>query len=181
MIIYSDIEDKQEAILSQAEHMRKAAAAVNCLKPVLRAFNGKVYNCRFDEAIAQISTENERYYVYNSYGWLYIAWNNSRTMHSQSINLLSAYSCKGSAEYEKHHTRPECIVFDGKRILAEKMIERLNTKREELLRDAYELEEAARNLDGILKQIDDTHRLLNRLVEALPAPVKDICGLKRYY
>ena len=96
-MIYTDVEGRQEAILSQAEHLRKAAASVNRLKPVLRAFDGKVYNCRFDEAIGQISGENERFYAYNSYGWFYISWNDKAAMHSQSINILSAYSCKGSA------------------------------------------------------------------------------------
>lgn len=180
-MIYTDIEGRQEAILSQAEHLRKAAAAVNRLKPVITAFDGKVYICKLDEAISQLSTEDGRYYAYNLYGWFYISWNDSATMHSQRINILSAYSCKGSAEYERYHTQPECIVFNGKRILADKMIDRLNMEREKLLKQAYELEETARNLDGILKQIDDTHKLLKALVDAVPAPVKDICNIKHYY
>lgn len=125
MIIYTDVENKKEAIKAQADHLRTAAGLIKRLKPVIKAFNGKVYNCRFDNAIGALSDAEHRFYCYNSYGWFYITYTHNNS-YSTRITLLSAFSCKG--EQKEFTTDHEAAVFDNKRILADKMITLLNTK-----------------------------------------------------
>lgn len=172
------IEEQKKAIIAKADHLRAGVAAMNALKPVIRAFDGKVYNCRFDDAIYTLSDDTARYCASNHCGWFSIKWNARRTSYSDNICLLSAYSCKGSPIKNQD---PENAVFDRKRINAEKMICRMNHEREKLLSEAYKLEIAAADLEKHLQQISDTKKMLYCLVNSLPDHVIDICGLKRYY
>ena len=172
------IEEQKKAILTQAEHLRAGVAAMNALKPVIRAFDGKIYNCRFDDAIYALTSDTARYYASNRYGWFNIEWNSRKAAYTNNICLLSAYSCKGSPIKDQN---PENIVFDGKRIIAEKMIYCIDCKREKLLSEAYKLEIAVADLEKHLQQISDTKKILYCLVNSLPDHVIDICGLKRYY
>ena len=174
------IEEKRDYILKRAHILRDAAGSVNRVKEVIRDFDGKIYNCRFDEAIANLTDEDHRFYVSNHYGWFYIQFSPRKGNYNNTQSILSGYSCKASDQV-REQTRQECILFDGKRINAAAMINGLNNKREELLREAYTLESAADNLEKTLQQITDTKALLNNLVQGLPSIVRDACGLKYCY
>jgi hypothetical protein len=93
---------------------------------------------------------------------------------------MSAYSCKAE-DYIKVQTKDEFKVFDGKRINADKMDAALVEKRAALLREAFEIEDAARNLDRTLEQISSMRSMLNGLVSGLPSIVRDTCNLKYSY
>ena len=179
-MIYTDrIEEKQKGILTRAEWLRRAASHVKRIKPVINQFNGKIYNCRFDEAINALSTDQERISAYNQYGWFYIRiW--SKNIYSAEQFLLSGYSYK-STDQIKDQNRPECQIFDGKRIKADKMTALLDASYARLNKEAYELEIIAGELEGRMKQIADTYNLLNHLCGSLPPVVSDICNIKRHY
>ena len=179
MIYTSDLSDKSAAIKSRAAFIRRAAGTTRLLKPVIRAFDGKMYNCRFDEAIRTISDDTRRVSVYNRYGWLYIEYNKPG-FYSDNITLLSGYSCK-SADHIDRQQDDNAVIFDGKRINADKMCAGLDASRERLLKEAYELEEAADKLPETVQQIKETYDLLHRLTGSLPAVVLDVCKIKRHY
>lgn len=179
MIHTSNIEDKKKAILTRAEWLRRAASHIKRIKPVINQFDGKIYNCRFDEAINALSTDQERISAYNQYGWFYIRiW--PKSIYNAEQFLLSGYSCKAE-NHIKDQSRPECIIFDGKRIKADKMITLLDASYARLNKEAYELEVIAGKLEDRVKQIADTYNLLNRLCGSLPTVVTDICNIKRHY
>lgn len=180
MISIDDIEIKQQGICNRVASLRRAADTTRLLKPVIRSYDGKMYNCRFDEAIQALSDDNARLSVSNSYGWFYIYYRESDMSYNDQIALLTGYSCK-SAEYKPHQTDQDKIMFDGKRIKAAAMVAELDAKREALLKEAYDLEDYAGNLPDVLKHIQDTEKLLHHLTVGLPSIVMDLCRIKRYY
>ena len=180
MISIDDIEIKKQVICNRAASLRRAADTTRLLKPVIRSYDGKVYNCRFDEAIQALSDDHARLSVSNSYGWLYIHYREPAMSYNNEITLLSGYSCK-SAEYKPHQTDHDKMLFDGKRIKAAAMVAELDSRREALLKEAYDLEDYAGNLPDVLKRIQETEKLLHHLTVGLPSIVMDLCRIKRYY
>lgn len=174
------IEDQKKYILSRASMLREAADSMNRVKEVVRKFDGKIYNCKFDEAIQDLTEDTNRFYVSNQYGWFYIQFCPRNGSYNNTVSLLTGYSCKASDSI-KEQTNTDYILFDGKRVNAEKMIEGLNRKRAALLKEAYELETVAADLEKTVKQINDTKSLLNTLVQSLPSIVRDACNLKYCY
>lgn len=181
MINISNIEEKKKAILNKVSYYRRAASAINTIKPVIQAFNGKVYNKRFDEAIRALNTpDNEdHFHAYTQYRWFYIDFTPGCS-YSEKKTLLHGYSCTGETVPEDHREEKN-VIFDGKRINAEKMINSAEKQREYLLKTAYELETAAADLETTLQRISDTEKLLYTLTHNVPSEVVDICNIKRYY
>lgn len=180
MISIDNIEIKKQVICNRAASLRRAADTTRLLKPVIRSYDGKVYNCRFDEATQALSDDHARLSVSNSYGWLYIHYREPAMSYNNEITLLSGYSCK-SADHIDRQQDANAVIFDGKRVNADKMCDRLDARREALLKEAYDLEDYAGNLPDVLKRIQDTEKLLHRLTVGLPSIVIDLCGIKRYY
>jgi len=175
------IEEKKQYIMSIADNKRTAAAMIRRVRNTVRSFDGKIYNCKFDEAISALTDEESRFYCSNSYGWFYIYYTPRKSSLSRMDEaLLSGYSCK-SSDYVKLQTNENAIMFDGKRVIADKMEEALKAKRESLLKEAYELETVANELEETMTRIKSTKALLNNMVQALPQAVRDACNLKYCY
>jgi hypothetical protein len=176
-MFYGSAEEKKDHIMEKVANMRTAAAQVNRVKEVVRQFDGKVYNKKFDDAIAALTDDDYRFYSYNQYGWFYIQFCPRHTSYNATLSIMTAYSCKAD-DYIKMQTREECKVFDGKRINAAAMIERLNTERAALLKEAFELETAARDIEKTLEQISALKHAVNGIIDALPWPIRDTYGIK---
>lgn len=177
-MVYGNIEDQKKAITAQAGRLRRATGVIRRLKPVILSYDGKIYNKRFDESIRNLSDDAGHLSCYNRYGWFYIDFMEHRR-YNNHITILSCYGC--TADQIEHKTNQDRIVFDGKRIKADRMVSLLDLSYCELLKKAYELETAAQELENTLKQIKDTHALLNHLVDSVPDYVRDVCGIKRFY
>lgn len=176
---FGSLEERKSYITNRAAYLRDAAGTINRVKEVVKKFDGKVYNCRFDEAISDLTDDRNRFYVSNSYGWFYLYCYKRGTNLNNAPSLLTGYSCK--ADQIKDQTREEYKIFDGKRIKADAMIEGLNRSRERLLQEAFELENAAADLDNTLQMIGSLKNAINSLICGLPYTVQDACGLKRVY
>ncbi len=175
-MFWGSAEEKRNHIQEKINTLREAAAQTNRVKDVVRRFDGKTYNVKFDDAISALTDDNNRFYVSNQYGWFYIQYCH-RHGYNNTISLMTAYSCK-SNDYIEHQTRDECKVFDGKRIKADAMIARLNTERAELLKEAYELECAMEALDKTLEQISSLKHAVNHIIDGLPYTIRDTYGIK---
>ncbi len=181
MIYIDSMDEKKKAILSRAEWLRLAAAQIKKIKPVINDFDGKIYNCRFDEAIKNLSDDKLSFWTSNQYGTFEITVYHDH-VYNDKIALLTGYSCKAQKNnYSQYHTDEARAIFDGKRIKADKMTALLDDKYTQLNKEAYELETIADTLEERIIQIKQTYDLLNQLCGSLPSVVTDICKIKPHY
>ena len=175
------LEEKQAKIRAKAEIMRKTARQISRVKAAVLPFDGKVYNCRFDEAIKALSDDEARFWVSNSYGWFYIqCMPKGCSNYNEDRSLLSAYGCVAGDKYDRVKNREELQVFsDKKRIDAKKMCELLTAKYDELMRNAGEFDRAADNLEMVLDQIEKLKKMISAIEAPLPYEVREIAGLVR--
>jgi len=174
-------EEQKKTIQSRIEALRGAADQIKRIKKLVQSFDGKTYNKRFDEALAGLSGENFRIYGSNSYGWYYIHYT-PRNTYKNDVTILTGYSCRAENKISEDHQKEDFIIFDSnKRIKAAAMIEGLNRKYAELLKEAYDLEECFRNIDQTLDQIQKAKAVLSGITAALPSIIIDTYGIKRYY
>ena len=170
------IEQKKENIKKQIEALRTASRQVGKIKKVVQEFNGKVYNCRFDQAIEQLSDKEAglRFYTQDYYTTFAIQCSTSH-FYSPVALLETFRPVKGQAENK-------CICFDeNKRIKADKMIELLNNKYSEILQKAQELENALNNIDATLNQLEQIKHTYKLVADALPYQIRDVFGIKYVY
>jgi len=169
-------EQKKENIKKQIEALRTASKQIGKIKKAVKEFDGKVYNCRFDQAIAQLSDKEAglRFYTQDYYTTFAIQCSTSNFY--SPVALLETY------RPVKGQTQDKCICFDeNKRIKADKMIELLNNKYSEILKKAQELENALNNIETTLNQLEqikNTHKLVT---DALPYQIRDVFGIKYVY
>lgn len=175
-------EEQKKNITGRINELRSAAGQINRVKAVIRSFDGKVYNKRLDEAISNITGDDFRLYVSNTYGWFYIHYMPRHGGYNREVTLLTGYSCVKTENTSRYQDKEEFKLFgDDKRINAAAMIEGLNKKYAEILKEAYELEEAYKNIDQTLERIAQVKAVLSSITEALPSIIVDTYGIKRYY
>ena len=172
-------ENQVKDIKKKITALKEAAGRIKEVKPIIRKFDGKMYNKNFNEAIRSLTDEKGYFSAYDSYKWFYIYYSGKKG-YNRNINLLAGYSCKGSELMEEQYRKEENEIFDGKRINATKMIEILDRTYAELLKEAFELEVALENLPAIRKQIEQIKGLYNAVVAGLPSMIIDTCGIKHH-
>jgi hypothetical protein len=174
-------EEQKKHIEERITALRTAASFINRVKAVCNSFDGKVYNKRFDDAIGELSGDDGRLYVSNRYGWMYVIYY-PRHGYKNEVTLLTGYSCVKTENNIRNQDKEDFILFDDhKRINAAAMIEGLNRKYAEILKEAYELEETFKNIDQILDQVKKAKEILSAIVAPLPSIIIDTYGIKRYY
>ena len=168
-MFYGTNEEKKNHIRKEAQALRLAASKIHLVKDVVKRFDGKVYNCRFNDAISDLSVDGFRFWCHkDSYGRFEI----SCTGNSRYITL---FSCRIEAGKENDY------MTDKKRLKADKIMEALTDKYGELLKKATALEAGADSIDGILEQVAQLRSMLNIIVNSVPYEVSDAYGLRRYY
>ena len=168
-------EEAQKKCSKHAEDLRLAAQKIRLIKEITKTFDGKVYNCRFDEAIKDLSDDKNIFYVTIRYGRFEVVYT---PRHSGNfITLLSGYAAT-KGEPEKNARQEDILFTPTKRIMADKMIERLNTKYENLLKEATQLENALTKVDEIIAKTQELKRLYNVIVSELPYEVQNNFGLQ---
>lgn len=136
---------------------RDAAAMFPAIRRTAEAFNKKIFNKRFTNALCEATGkkilsrqygDSIHFYVYEDYE------------HQNAV-----LSIKKSE------------LIDGKRIDAEKVLESARCCRAEHLRKAAELEAAAERVDEIKAQVAQLKKMLRYLGDSLPYEALDIWGI----
>ena len=168
-MIYGSNEEKKNHIRKEAQALRLAASKIHLVKEVVKQFDGKVYNCRFDNAIKALSTEDFRFWCHkDSYGRMGICC----TGNSRYITI---FSCRIETGKQNEY------MTDKKRLKADNMISALNAEYGNLMKKATELEAGADKIDIILEQVSQLKSMLTTIVNSVPYEVSDAYGLKRYW
>lgn len=155
-------EDQDNAARSYIDAYRKAAALYPQIKRITRAFDGKVFNKRFqtalqDETGARVFVENRPNMIdVHIYG-----------PHSNWITL-------GILQRDD--------MTDGKRINAEKLIESMTDHRNALLKTAARYEQQIEQINQVKEQLKQIEKQLKAVLEPYDYTIRDIYGInKRLY
>lgn len=171
-------EEAQKASARKAEYLREAATKIRLIKDIAQQFDGKVYNCRFDEAVRALSDDKNTFYCNNRYGNFEIIF--SKRHSPFSIALLGARAAiKG--EQNPLRKRTDIVFTPTKRIMADKMIELMNLKYEKLLKEATAIETALQNIDEVLLRAQELKKMYNVMVSALPYEIQNNFRLEHYW
>lgn len=150
--------DQQDAAARRyIDTRRQAAALYPMIAEVVRAFDGKVYNCRFERALQERTGARIICHKYTKGIGAYIY------EHGEQITL-----CWFNIE----------DMTDGKRIPAAKVLEDARDRRQTLLQDAASMERTMQEVDAIktdLRHLQDMHDAILRRV---PYSAKDIYDIK---
>lgn len=137
---------------------REAAAMFPALCEVIRAFDGKIYNKRLDNAIRErlgrsVFTQNKQG-AYNSALWVYVYTDSHDTITLLWINIP-----------------------DDKRINANDFIDCAKNTRDNLLKEAAHTEQIIPTIETRKTQIEYIKNLLSGVLDDLTYEEKDIFGL----
>ena len=136
--------------------LRDAANTIPVLCKVIKEFDGKVYNVRFDRAIE--AATDQHVYVDTRYNWISIR--------------MCAQSFRGASIALAQIRRED--LKDGKRIPADKMIESARACRESFLNDAYYLESSREDVYQAREYIMQEVKRLSRFIDSVPSVAKDL-------
>lgn len=157
MRYYRTPEEQQKDTQSRIESYRQAAAQAPAIIRVLKQFNGKVYNCKLDKALAD-ATEN-KIRVSERYGYCEIY-----ATHTTNYDHITL------ARFDK-------AKLENKRLDAGKLIEQVTASREELLKKAYTIETTAPQADNIREYIRQEIDRLENICKGLPDDIRDIYNI----
>lgn len=164
MFFYQSDEERDRAVALHVRRLRDAAALFPRLRPVLERFDGKVYNKRFDDAVRAAFSELPdgcRVWCSRGYnGWINVAFHARGILSGRDVYLL-------------------CFrVADDKRLHAAELIAGARKSREELLRQAAEIERQAAGIELTLQRIRETEALLSRLKSGVNYALRDVYGIR---
>lgn len=156
MSFYGNIEEANKEAHKIVNEYRTAAGYILAVTKVVKDFDGKVYNCRFDKALKE-ATENRVYVDKKQYYFQIYTWAGSNYGHH--ITLASI--------------KPEDLT-DGKRIPADKLIESLKEHRESILKKAYTIESNIDQMPQARAYIMQTKEKLESFCRSFPDELRDI-------
>lgn len=155
-------QSKEDAVKEYCDLCRKAAALYKDIAPVIRQFDKKVYNCRFDKAI-RAATTGQHVYVSKQFD-TYIE--------------IAFYECGKTFQLATIKTAD---LIDGKRINADLLIADAQRRREQHLKDASQAEKVAGDIDTVKAQLESLKKAYNSIVDSVPYAIQDIYNIKRFY
>lgn len=152
------IEEATKTAVQRVEMYRSAAALIPAAVKVIDQFDGKVYNCRFDKALAAAVPRLRAEKRYNTLAiYTYPEHNYSRAFTLADV---------------KFEDMP-----DGKRISADKLRESARAHRENLLRTAYEIETSIETMPQTMAYYQETVDKMNDFLKRIPSEIRDMYGL----
>lgn len=159
MRFYGNIEAANKEAQERAADYRAAVNYIQAIIKVLKDFDGKVYNCRFDKALAAV-TDNKAHVYRTQYCFqIYVYPRNNYSFH---ITLASI--------------KPQDFT-DGKRIPADLLIESTRSSRENILKKAYDIETNIEQMAQVKEYIQQTKDKLEKFCRSFPDDIRDIYGL----
>lgn len=140
---------------------RAAAAAFPTIRKTLESFSGKVYNIKLDRALKEAISDAGHIYVEKKYNHISIEYSPKNCNNWHCLAWLSEADA----------------LPDGKRLDAGAMIESAKEKRADLLKEAFELEEAAKHADEIREQLEAWTKTLEKILDPVPREAREIFKL----
>lgn len=157
MMYFRDREEQDNAIKKIIEDYRTAAALCTRIKPIIAAFDGKVYNCRLVKKLAEIGRIYCKKTEYYFSIYVYIGNCYSSQLTLCNLPVEKAIICK--------------------RIQSENLLTECNNRREELLKKAYDLEEKTKLVNIYQQRFEELRREIEKLNGSLPYELKTIYNL----
>lgn len=157
MLYGYDKERGDQAILKEIEARRKAAALFPIIREVVTRFDGKVFNCRLENALREYG----RIWCRKRMDWLEITADcgeNYRYCYMLAQIRIDA-------------------MPDGKRIPADLIIESARQKRAEHLKRAAEAEESMKEIETHQKHMEYLLNQFEKLRDSIPYNVREAYGL----
>lgn len=151
-------EEKAAAVTARIKEYNKAASILPELVKVLKAFDGKVYNCRLEKAL-QEALKIRVYVKKTDY--------NIDIHYYGEDNQWITLACAKLADALK----------DGKRINSAAFIEDAEKRRNEFLKRACRIEVQAPQVEEIKKRVKQLEKILDALTGSLDYDLRDIYGI----
>lgn len=167
-----DIEAATKTAKTYCEDRRQIVKLIPIVREVIRKFDGKVYNKRFNTALGKaIEAKHGKDFYFNaglsvSGEWLWISA--GITGHWSDSETLCGYK-----------------LDDGKRLNAEKMIESCNKYYSEILQEVSEIECSIDRMPEIIEQLSKLHFMQDQIIKSVPRYMKctyhldDVCKYGR--
>lgn len=155
-------QSKEDAVKEYCNLCRKAAAFYPSIAPVIRDFDKKVYNCRFDKAIRE-ATAGQHVYV------------------SKQFNMYIEISfCESGKTFVLATIKIDDLI-DGKRIDADLLLHDAQERRAKHLKDAVDTEKAFNEMESIKRNLDSLKKAYNNIVASVPYELQTIYNIKHFY
>lgn len=155
-MIYGSTELREKEAQKKIDIYRELATFYPAIVPIIKKFDGKVYNKRFSEALraagAYSEKRNNNIYIYGNV---------------QNCGIWSRILARVSLD--------DCV--DGKRINADLLIKDAADTRAGFLRRAYEIETALDKMDIVAAQIKQLDKQLKAILAPIPYEIQDIYGV----
>lgn len=153
--MYVDIEEKAKAMRRYCEERRQIISIMPIVREVIRKFDSRVYNKRFNNALASAVEAKHGKSLYIrvelsiSREWLWISA--GVTGHWSDCESLCG-----------------CPLDEGERIPAAKMLESCNAEYAEILKEVCEIEQSIDRMPDIIAQLGELHRLQEQIIKSVP-------------
>lgn len=158
--MYGSEEERNKELDNRINGYKNVAALVPKVIEIIKEFDGKVYNCRLDEALRK-ATNNDISISKNHYSeTLYISGHYPNNYHSITL-----------ASFEKDN-------FENKRINAQLLIDKIEKSRDILIAKAEELEECRDKIQEYKSHVEEAIESINAYVDAVPADIQDIFEIR---
>lgn len=157
-MFYGRKEDREKEIAKKIRACREMSTLFPIIRDVAEAFDGKVFNCRFEKALQEI---RPRMYAQKRYQWL---------------EITAFPNEPGCGEYTLAQIKLSDMP-DGKRIPADLIIDAARRKRESLLQQAAQMERDASEAEEKRRQLEYFKSQLEKVRDSICYEVRDIYNL----
>jgi len=165
------LEEAKQKIQADINYFKFLVSNYGKLYPVFEAFDGKVYNKHFNEAISDLTDDDVRYSSYDSGKWFYIYVYKRNNPNYNRPSLLCVPSCAGD-RFEDFFSRQDSIFSENKRIIAEKGIAQLDARKAKHEEKIAEYEKYLAESDNIIAQVEYFNGLLAAITKPIPYEIQ---------
>lgn len=157
-MFWRNAEDANKEAQKRIEMYREAAGIIPAVINAIHRFDGKVYNCRFQNALQEEAKNvyaNKTEYYIEVYMWF----------NGRHINLA--------------RIKTEELI-DGKRIPAGKMIESARGYQSSHLKTAYEIETSLQQVEQCKAYLREMKEKIENFTAKIPGDVREIYNIPLY-
>jgi hypothetical protein len=147
---------EQEKIQARIREYKKSLDMVEPVKAIVKAFDGKCYNCRFDNAIQEVNC-----FVHHN-------------RYSDCVEIVREYSYNDDTAAIICYFNLSKVLEDGKRINAEKIIENITNRMNKHKQTIMQLECALKTIEDTLVYLNQKIAEVNNIVTSLSSECIDI-------
>ena len=174
--------DRRDEFMNlQIDSWRAQIDLLNAVKPIIKAYNGKTYSKRLDNAIAEKlyhKDDRDNYvYISHSYGdHLYICVRCQRALvikkehYTDYHQINDRESCTGLSTYTPEDSKL-------RRIDAEQTIKNIDSKIDELHQDITKTLKAWANIDAYNAKIEQARQILREAADLIGGAPSEFTGL----